>query len=71
MFETHTPVETTPSAIAAALSNFHPAEPEPVETADVGKLRRSIRVARRDRDHWKRKAKRYEKKINNIKEFLK
>lgn len=29
------------------------------------------RVARRDRDHWKHKAKRYEKKINNIKEFLK
>lgn len=72
MFETHTPVDATPSAIATALANYRPAEPEPPrEKSEAERLRVSLRRARRDRDHLLRRVKRLEKQLNAIKEIAK
>lgn len=69
MFETHAPVNVTPSAIAEALADYQPTTPKPEKT-EVDRLRSALHAARRERNTYKIIAKRRKKKLNQLREIL-
>ena len=70
LYETHSPVSVTPSAIAEALANYQPPAPKPQEKTEADRLRSALHAARCERDYWKRRTKRHENKINKMRELL-
>lgn len=70
MFETHTPISVTPSAIAEALANYQPTTPKPEQNNEIARLRRALRATRHERDAYKHMANRRKKKLNQLKELL-